>query len=183
MVIYGAALARDHAPKWLRDANYLIGRTSEDTYLATFAHDIQGRDKYSFLETRQAAQYIKGHSSPDDTVLVWGFQALLNYLAERRAPTRYIFTYPLTFNRPESAFRVEARRTFLHDMTTRAPLYIVLVTNDVNPLQAVDSYSLLLDFPELQQIVQQRYRLETEIGEFHIHRRIDAQAQNRSDSR
>jgi hypothetical protein len=174
IAIYAAALVHDHAPKWVRDANYLLGRTSEDAYLANFAHNIQERDKYSFLETKQAAQYVRQHSSPDDTVLVWGFQALLNYLADRRAPTRYIFTYPLTFNRPESAFRVQARRTFLQDLNTHSPLYIVLVTNDVNPLQAVDSYSLLPDFPELQQILQQHYRLETDIGEFHMYRRIDA---------
>lgn len=174
IAIYGASLVHDHAPKWVHDANYLLGRTTENAYLATFGHNIQGRDKYSFLETKQAAQYVRDHSSPDDTVLVWGFQALLNYLADRRAPTRYIFTYPLTFDRPESAFRVEARRTFLQDMNVHPPLYIVLVTNDINPLQAVDSYSLLPDFPELQQILQQRYRLEADIGEFHMYRRIDA---------
>jgi len=172
--IYATALVRDHAPKWTRDAGYLLGHTTSEQYLANFAHNIEGRDVYSFLETQQTAQYLREHSSADDRVLIWGFQALVNFLADRRAPTRYIFTYPLTFDRPESAFRVEARRTFLRDLRNQPPLYIVLVTNDVNPLQAVDSYSLLAGFPEFQQVIRQQYRLERDIGDFHLYRRIDA---------
>jgi hypothetical protein len=48
------------------------------------------------------------------------------------------------------------------------------VTNDLNPLQAVDSFELLAGFPEFQRIIEQRYRLEVDIGEFHVYRRIDA---------
>jgi hypothetical protein len=165
------ALIRDDLPKWERDASYLLGRTSTNDYLANFAHNIDGRDVYSFQQAQQTASYLDAHSTTDDEVLVWGFQTLVNYLADRRAPTRYIFTYPLTFDRPESEFRVQARRTFLKDLHDRPPLYIVLVTNDVNPLQAVDSYTLLSGFPEFEQILQQHYRIETDIGEFHIYRR------------
>jgi len=171
LVVYGAALARDHAPKWTRDAAYLAGRVSSEQYLANFGHNILGRDVYWFSETQKTADYLRAHTVEDDTVLVWGFQALVNYLADRRAPTRYIFTYPLTFDRPETAFRVQARRTFLKDIKQRPPAYIVLVTNDVNPLQAVDSLGLLAGFPEFEQIIARDYRLETDIGEFHLYRR------------
>ncbi len=174
VAVYAAALLHDHAPKWQRDASYLLGRTTSEQYLANFSHNIQGRDIYSFAQTQQTALYLQAHSAPDDYVLVWGFQALVNYLADRRSPTRYIFTYPLTFDRPETAFRVQARRTFLHDLEARPPLYIVLVTNDINPLQAVDSFGLLAGFPEFQRLIQQDYRIETDIGEFHLYRRIDA---------
>ena len=174
VVVYGGALLRDHAPKWQRDAAYLLGQVSKQDFLAGFAHNIGGRDIYSFSQTQETADYLRAHSTPDDTVLVWGFQTLVNYLADRQAPTRYTFNYPLTFDRPETAFRVEARRTFLSDIAQEPPLYIVLVTNDVNPVQAVDSRQLLQGFPELQQIIQQNYHLETTIGEFHVYRRNDA---------
>ncbi len=157
LAVYGQALARDHAPKWTRDASYLLQRTSEPAYLAGFGHNIQGRDIYSFSQTRQTALYLQAHTHSDDTVLVWGFQSLVNFLA-----------------RPETAFRVQARRTFLNDLTVSPPSYIVVVTNDVNPIQAVDSAGLLAGFPEFQRILQQFYRLETDIGEFHVYRRIDA---------
>ncbi len=173
-IIYIAALATDHASKWTRDLSFLLGRTPSDAYLAQFGHNIQGRDIYSFSETQDTARYLQAHTNADDYVLVWGFQALVNFLAERRSPTRYIFNYPLSFDRPESAFRVEARRTFLRDLKERPPVYIVLVTNDVNPLQPADSSTLVADFPEFQDIIRQRYRLETDIGEFHLYRRIDA---------
>jgi 4-amino-4-deoxy-L-arabinose transferase-like glycosyltransferase len=174
LAVYGAGLARDHAPKWVRDASYLLGQTSRQQFLANFAHDIQERDRYSFSETQQTADYLRAHTTPDDYVYVWGFDALVNWLADRRSPTRYIFDYPLTFDRPEAEFRVEARRTFLKDMQERPPVYIVLVSNDVNPLQAVDSLSLLPGFPEFQSLISQQYRHETDIGDFHIYRRIDA---------
>jgi 4-amino-4-deoxy-L-arabinose transferase-like glycosyltransferase len=174
LAVYGVALARDHAPKWTRDARYLLGQTSSQQYLANFAHNIQGRDIYSFPQTLDTARYVQARTDPDDTVLVWGFQSLVNFLADRRAPTRYIFTYPLTFDRPETAFRVQARRTFLNDLKLNPPVYIVLVTNDINPLQAVDSLGLIGGFPEFQQIMRRDYHLETDIGEFHIYRRNDA---------
>ena len=174
LAVYVAALGRDHAPKWVRDASYLLGQTSRQQFLANFGHDIQQRDRYSFSETQQAADYLRAHSAPDDYVYVWGFQSLVNYLADRRSPTRYVFNYPLTFDRPEVDFRVQARRTFLQDLQQRPPAYIVLVSNDVNPLQAVDSLALLPGFPEFQSLISQQYRHETDIGDFHIYRRIDA---------
>ncbi len=172
--VYVAALGRDHAPKWTRNVAHLTGRVSSQEYLSTFGHNILGRDVYWFSEAQQTADYLRAHTSSDDTVLVWGFQALVNYLADRRAPTRYIFTYPLTFDRPETAFRVEARRTFLRDLSQRPPVYVVLVTNDVNPLQPVDSLGLLAGFPEFAQIIAYDYHLETDIGEFHLYRRTAA---------
>jgi 4-amino-4-deoxy-L-arabinose transferase-like glycosyltransferase len=175
LAVYAVALLQDHAPKWARDARYLLGQTSSDVYLASFGHNIQERDKYSFSETLTTARYLQANTGPHDYVLVWGFQALVNFLADRPAPTRYIFTYPLTFDRPESEFRVQARRIFLRDLKEKPPRYIVLVTNDVNPLQAVDSYALLAGFPEFERIVQREYRIETTIGEFHLYRRSDAQ--------
>jgi len=163
-IMYIAALATEHAPKWKRDLLFLLGRTPSTVYLAQFGHNIQGRDIYSFRDTQDTARYLQAHTGADDYVLVWGFQALVNFLAERRSPTRYVFNYPLTFDRPESAFRVEARRTFLRDLEERPPVYIVLVTNDVNPLQRVDSYALVAGFPEFHDVIRRYYRLEADIG-------------------
>ena len=156
-----------------RDLPYLLGQTSRSQYLANFGHNILGRDVYSFAATEETARYLQAHSRPDEPVLVWGFQALVNFLAERPSPTRYIFNYPLSFDQPGSDFRLQARRTFLADLARRPPTYIVLVTNDVNPIQPVDSYTLFQGFPEFRSLVQERYRLEKDIADFHLYRRLE----------
>jgi len=171
--VYAIALARDHAPKWTRDAAYLLGHTTEEAYWLTLATTSRGGTYTRSQKHDRPRSTSRPTRDLDDYVLVWGFQALVNFLANRRAPTRYIFNYPLTFDRPESAFRVQARRMFLRDLRDRPPVYIVLVTNDVNPLQPVDSYALVAGFPEFQRLLQD-YRLETDVGEFHLYRRIGA---------
>jgi hypothetical protein len=171
VVVYGNAFVEGHLPKLQRDMEYLLGRMDRETFLGHFAHNIADRDVYSFLDTERTASYLTNHTQKDDRVLVWGFQALVNFLADRKAPTRYIFTYPLTFDRPESVFRVQARRTFLSELATHPPTYIVLVSRDVNPLQAVDSVALLDGFPEFKAYLREYYVHDVDIGNFHLYRR------------
>lgn len=159
-------------PKLQRDLAYLTGREQERDYLANFGHNIRGTDVYSFLAAQDTAAYLDAQTKEDDTILVWGFQALVNYLAHRRAPSRYVFDYPLTIEQPESELRQEARDTFLTDIREKRPIYIVTVTNDVNPLQAVDSQQLLNDFPEFKAVIDRDYRLEKDIADFHLYRRL-----------
>lgn len=156
---------------YVRDVGYMAGTLDRESYLGYFGHNLLGRDVYSFRAAQDTAEYLRANTSPDDSVLVWGFQALVNFLAERRAPTRYVFNYPLTFEQPESEFRRQARATFLDDLETHQPLYIVLVTNDVNPLQTVDSMTLLKEFPEFQAYIAAHYKLERDIADFHLYRR------------
>ncbi len=40
-------------------------------------------------------EYITGHTNPDDKVLVLGAESVVNFLARREAPTRYVYQYPL----------------------------------------------------------------------------------------
>ena len=138
-------------PNGQRDAGYLLGQTSRQDYLAGFSHNIGGVTSTRSAKTQQTATICAPTALPDDTVLVWGFQTLVNYLADRQAPTRYIFTYPLTFDRPETAFRVRGAAHIPADMAESGRHSTSFVTNDVNPLQAVDSYQLLAGFPEFQQ--------------------------------
>lgn len=43
----------------------------------------------------QAVQYIVRNTQPDDSVLVWGSQSTINFLSERRSPTRFVHQKPL----------------------------------------------------------------------------------------
>jgi hypothetical protein len=39
--------------------------------------------------------YIQETTSPGDQVLIWGAESAVNYFAERKAPTRFVYQYPL----------------------------------------------------------------------------------------
>ncbi len=56
------------------------------------------QDLYSPRSDQQmiaAAQWIRDNSQPDESVLVWGAEPYVNFLSERRSPTRYAYLYPL----------------------------------------------------------------------------------------
>jgi 4-amino-4-deoxy-L-arabinose transferase-like glycosyltransferase len=156
-----------------RDLAYLLRRSDAPAYQAQFGHNLRGADIYSFVEARDTAAYLAAHTRREDTVLVWGFQALVNFLADRRAPTAYVFDYPLTIQQEESDYRDQARARFLADLAAHPPRYIVIVRNDVNPLQTVDSETLLAEFPEFKAQLERDYAPETEIGNFQVRRRKD----------
>ncbi|GIW08612.1 MAG: hypothetical protein KatS3mg060_3417 [Dehalococcoidia bacterium] len=161
----------DQQGKLGRDLPLLLGMTSDRDYFAAFGHNLNDRDVYSFSAARETANYLAAHTGPNDTVLVWGFQALVNWLADRPAPTRYIFSYPLTIDRPESPLRREARETFLREFDAAKPAYVVLVAKDVNPIQPQDSVSLLDGFPALKARLANDYVKERDIAEFQVLRR------------
>ncbi len=47
------------------------------------------RDRSQVQQADQVAEYVNEHSSPGDTVLVWGGEAGINFLASRDAPSPY----------------------------------------------------------------------------------------------
>jgi hypothetical protein len=173
-MVYVVGLWQDQTNgKLARDLPFLVGRSDAPAYLAQFGHSLRGTDVYSFIEAQETAAYLAANTGPEDTVLVWGFQALVNFLADRRAPTTYVFDYPLTVQQEESGYRDRARARLLADLAARPPRYFVIVRNDVNPLQTVDSETLLGEFPELKALVDRDYAPETEIGNFQVLRRKD----------
>ena len=66
------------------------------------------------------ANYVRENSKPEDTFLVWGSNAGLNYLARRDSPSAYIY-YPLLVDSP---YTKSISDQFYNDLTTKKPLYI-----------------------------------------------------------
>jgi hypothetical protein len=67
------------------------------------------------------AQYIGQHTTPEETVLVWGGQAGINFLSKRDSSTAYVF-YPMLAN---TRFGKELQNRFYDDLTNRPPSLIV----------------------------------------------------------
>jgi hypothetical protein len=119
-------------------------------------------------ETRRAALWFARETHPDDTVLVWGFEPAVNFLAKRRCPTRFLYDYYLTSSTVRPERRERYRAQFRADIEASPPAYVVIVRNDTNPVESKDSAAQLADFPWWANEVATRYESIVTIGDFEI---------------
>ncbi|GAB6039451.1 ArnT family glycosyltransferase [Endothiovibrio diazotrophicus] len=77
-----------------------------------------------FPESELIADYLDRHSLPTDTVLVFGSEAQIPFLAQRRSATRHIIFYPLMRSFPR---HMEFQHQAWEDIERNAPRYVVAV--------------------------------------------------------
>jgi hypothetical protein len=101
---------------------------------------------------------IELNTSPEDTVLMWGAEASINYFSQRRSPTRYVYQYPLyTQGYTDEQMIVE----FLDDLILKRPRLIIDTYNTRTPL-----YDFPINTPTIQQRIaylECHYRIVDEI--------------------
>lgn len=85
---------------------------------------------YQYNPFREVVKYVRDHSEPNDTVLVWGLESGINYLTDRSSPSRYSYVDPAYY---ESPLRDEARAIILEDVTSNPPLFILDMRNPDYP--------------------------------------------------
>jgi hypothetical protein len=139
-----------HSYAW---PGYILGIQDRAQYSTHFT----APDGWSYPKFTRLAGYISDHSGPNDTVLMWGWDLLVNELSERKPPTRFGFSYPLVAAGPLQA---KFRHVFLDEIERLPPRYIVIaaqerwaMTHDSSGLE------LLHGFPEFNQLLDTRYRL------------------------
>lgn len=70
----------------------------------------------------RTSAYVASSTQPGDYVLVWGIEPAINFLSQRRAPSRYIFQHPLFTPGYETPAMV---KQFLADLEARPPALVV----------------------------------------------------------
>lgn len=106
---------------------------------------------------RDVAHWIKGQTGPDDTVLVWGFEPAIYWLAERRPASRFIYNIP----QRSPWQQVRARQWFMDDIRQNRPEVVVVQHSDLFPGVTghnTDSANDLEDFPEFADWLNHNYR-------------------------
>ena len=143
-------------------------------YLTMLAHSLrhspgQSRELYPFFKVcAQSAEYLKAHTGPEDKIQVWGGEALINYLAQRRAPSRFPSTLSLIF-RPgpdlRSPLQKEFARELLNSLQADPPEYFLAEIMS-HPGYGIpsDKQILIEDYPELWRFISRNYFLEHRIG-------------------
>jgi len=76
-----------------------------------------------FLESIPVADYIRSHSSDQDTILVFGSEPQIYFLADRRSATGYIYMYDLVFDHP---YVKQMQQELMEEVTRSKPRFIVM---------------------------------------------------------
>jgi hypothetical protein len=162
-------------PGQLADARAALdcaaGRTPRADYLRRFDTLAEGGD-FSASANYAAADYLRARTQPGDPVFVWGFEALIYYLADRRAPTRFVSTFPLIVGWGREDWRQE----LVEALRRSPPAYVVIATHDAMPWvtgEPWDSLTVMRQkFPTLRDLVQANYEVETTIENLLVCRRV-----------
>ena len=97
------------------------------------------RQTYSinpFPESLEIAKYIEEHSSPTDTIAVFGSEPQIYFYSHRHSATGYIYAYPLVEDQPYAS---RMQEDMIHQLEANHPEYIVFVSNTLSWLSTVKS--------------------------------------------
>jgi hypothetical protein len=122
----------------------------------------------------EVAAYIRANTTEDDKILVWGWEAVIYYLADRESPTRFAIQFPAYFSSP---YRGETMKTILSDLKNNPPVYIVDTNDSSMPLlegQSIDSCLAANqgeknNLQAIKYFVCSKYEYVTSIGEYSIY--------------
>lgn len=76
------------------------------------------------------AGYVREYTQPDDYVLVWGFEPSINFVSQRRSPTKFIHQYPLL---TRGYVTSEMLNEFINEIEANPPS-LIIDTSPVNTL-------------------------------------------------
>jgi hypothetical protein len=170
MVVGLCALAIFKGPAINREgiSARILGTTSVVEYYKDFKSVYNW--SFRFVSNHEAVTYLIERTHEDDAVLVWGFEAMINYMADRRSPTRFGYNYPLVAkvkDRRELGYRTQ----FIQQLASDPPRYIVVGVGDQNSLMKRSSKNSIQSFPRFKAFMREHYALEGHVSGFEMWRR------------
>ena len=151
------------------DFDALTGRSSPASYLDQFG-GYANRRGYSARANAELADYVREHTAPDDRVFLFGINGAGVYFnADRLTAHRFLrvnFFVPTEF--PDPRFQLER---VVEDLAASRPVYVIFerLHGTSEMAKAVDA---LVEHPDVLRLLQ-TYRLEKQIEDFTLYRRVD----------
>lgn len=144
------------------DVRYLAGRLTRADYLDRFGARASD-DKFSALAVEELSQYLRRHSDPQDTVLVFGFSQGALVEAPRVSASRFFWSRPVIvgFNEGVRGYGVAG---LLADLQRSRPRVVVLQRTDWP--DSIDSAGFFLGTPRLASWLEAGYEPRGELGSF-----------------
>jgi len=127
------------------------------------------------------AEYVQTHTAPNETVLVWGFRPIINFVAQRESPAAYL-PYPLSHVNTPLARRWADE--FYESLTAAPPALIVNMIEpadferipdlnaEVRKAQKIKWKEVVLahNYKDALAFIAARYAYETSINGYDIYR-------------
>lgn len=126
------------------------------------------RSNHLTLDTNKAVAYVLANSAPDDTVLMWGAETAINFFAQRRSPSRFVYQYPLY--RADYA-GVALYQEFLSNILQKKPKLIILTTGGGKIPRSFGSTSEVTD--QMIEQIRNLYSNKVRLGEWVVFTRSD----------
>ena len=152
LVISGLYAAAHPGVELARWAAWKAGITKTVDYYNAFG--IPGPDI-------RAAEFIANHSNPDDGVVIWGWNASILFMADRKSPTRFGWSMPLMMG-AGTGYREAFRKEFLCDLVSNPPRWIVVAPLSEKLLGGKFSER---DFPAFARFLESYYIEQTRIAD------------------
>ncbi|ODS56393.1 MAG: hypothetical protein ABS36_08370 [Acidobacteria bacterium SCN 69-37] len=148
------------------DLAYARGRIDRRMYLDRFGGN-RPQDKYSAGDVEDLAREIAAATTPDETILVFGFSPGVYVKAHRRSATRFFWSYPVVIefaaDRPGYG-----SRGLLEDLVRNKPAVVMLQKGDWKP----DSYAFFMSRPSLVSWLESNYERTGNFPRFSVWQRI-----------
>lgn len=96
-----------------------------------------------FPESVEIGEYLKSHTTPEDTIAVIGSEPQIYFYAQRHAATSHIYTYALMEEHP---FALDMQREMRKQIEDAKPKYVVFVNVRTSWLTRPGSHRELLDW-------------------------------------
>jgi hypothetical protein len=133
------------------------------------AEDSSGQYGYSVADVVTTVELIKKTVPENGTVLTWGRPVLVNFLAERRSPTRFITIGMLELVKTPSRFAERWAVEFKSAFEQNQPQVILVpMHTDEDAFWMDPSPSAPVQF--LRDVIRERYQLERTIGSMEFYR-------------
>ena len=105
------------AQKWVPGmilATVLLGQWGQVTYFPSYVGVLSDNDYTEVID------YVSKNTNENDSVLVIGAESVVNFLARREAPTRYVYQYPLATLGRRPMFE-----EYFNEILTNKPVLII----------------------------------------------------------
>lgn len=153
-----------YLPEFKLSVGYMRGAMSEDAYLSHFV-----RTDFDYLALREVAAAVAANSGPADTALMWGVEPLVLFLADRQAPSRFFFTFPVTGRSGSEVYSQAWADEFMKDVSTNMPAVIVLGEHDANPIMARSSVEQVEQWPAMKSFLAAQYEWTSTVSGYRLY--------------
>jgi hypothetical protein len=121
-------------------------------------------------DKQRVIRYLKKNSNPTDGVFVWGHGSLINFLAQRDSPGRFLYDWPVMSDWGQPQWCQE----LVHVLGAKRPRYFVVERHDPAPVLThtdLDSeeYLRLRQCPALTDLFNSQYQPTVDYTDFEIY--------------